>query len=81
MQRFDEDHAIQAFHHWDGDAKPRIEQQIDAARTSKDQLQRYRAHEGRHDQRQYAEGLDDERAAKLKPNREIGERDGNQGGK
>ncbi|KAG0920523.1 hypothetical protein G6F31_020687 [Rhizopus arrhizus] len=66
MQGLNEDDAIQPFHERDREAEPIVQQQVDAARAAEDQLHRDRAHKGRHDQRQHAERLDDQRAAELK---------------
>ena len=74
MQRLDENHRVQSLHERQVDAEPVAEYQVEGAAAAEQQLHRGGADERRHDQRQHAERLDRERAAKLEARDEIGER-------
>ena len=78
VQAFHEDHAVQALHERDGEAEVLVQQQVHRARAAEEELHRHRAHEGRHDERQHAEGLDQRRAAEAEAHREVGERNRDQ---
>jgi hypothetical protein len=72
--------ACEPFHDRQREAQVLLRQQVDGARAAEDQLQRHRAHEGRHDQRQHPERLDQQRPAKAETHREVGQRHRNQRG-
>ena len=74
-----EDHAIQPLHEGDLEIKPFIKQQVDRAVAAKQQQHGDSPHEGRHDQRQKGQGLDERRAAKVKTRGDIGQRQGDEG--
>ena len=74
VDRLDEDDAVQPVHEGDLEAEPVVEQQVDGAVAAEEQLHRHRADEGRHDQRQKAQRLDQHRAAKRKARGDVGER-------
>jgi hypothetical protein len=80
VDRLDEDHAVEPFHDGQREAEVLLQQQVHAAAAAEDQLQRHRAHEGRHDQRQHAQGLDQDRTAEFEAHREVGQRHGDQRG-
>ncbi len=74
VQRLDENHAVQPLHERNAEAAAVVEQQVDRAAAAEQQLHGGGADEGRHDQRQHAERLDQHAAAELEAHREIGER-------
>jgi hypothetical protein len=74
VQALDEDHAGKPLHQRQREAEVLVEQQIDRTVAAEDQLHRDRADEGRHDQRQDAERLDQSRAAELEAHGDVRER-------
>ena len=74
MDALDEHDARQAVHDRQLPSEPVVEQQVHASVQAEDELQRHRADEGRHHQRQHAEGLDQDGATELEAHREVGER-------
>ena len=61
VDRLDEDDAVQPLHEGDLEPEPVVEQEVDRAVAAEQQLHRHGADEGRHDQRQEAERLDERR--------------------
>ena len=74
VQRLDEDDRVQPLHDRQVDAEPVAEDQVERAAAAEQQLHRGGADERRHDQRQHAERLDQQCAAKLEARDEVGER-------
>jgi hypothetical protein len=65
---------VQALHEGDGETEPFVQQQVDRAVLAEQEQHGDGADEGRHDQRNDAEGLNQDGAAKIEPGGEIGQR-------
>ena len=70
----DEDHAVEPFHEGNLDAEGVVEEKVYGAVAAEQELHCHGADEGRHDQRDEAERLDERRAAKDEARGKIGER-------
>ncbi len=76
MQGLDEDDAVQTFHERDLEAKVLRQQKVDRAVAAEQELHRDGADEGRHDQRDNADALDQRASTEVETGGDIGQRQG-----